>query len=76
MGLHVRKPVFGVCYQVVLTEPAQLQRLARLLKFACSNFRYHSYQKMSDKDTDQPAWKHIPVVDPEGVQVVRLNPPL
>ena len=32
LGLDMRKPVFGVCNQVISKQPAQLQRLVRKFK--------------------------------------------
>ena len=48
MGLVVRKLVLGVSYKARFNQPAQLQRLARKLK-------YNSFQIANNKGADQTA---------------------
>ena len=48
-----KKSVLEVSDSVTLKKPAQLQRLARILKFACVNFSYHTFVRVINKVADQ-----------------------
>ena len=54
-ALVARKPVFDFPIQPYLDQHAQLQRLARDLKFACSMFRYNSSLIANSQGADQSA---------------------
>ena len=52
----MRKPVFGVFDHAASNQPAQLQRLARMLKLCVySKFINYTFQRLDNKVVDQTA---------------------
>ena len=52
MGLDVTKPVFGVSTKRDSNQSPQLRN------FACSKFRFDTFQKAINKGADQSEWMH------------------
>ena len=50
-----RKPVFGFATNKYSNQPAELQRLGRILKLACSKLGYCLLERENSKGADQPA---------------------
>ena len=46
---------------------AQLQRLARKLKFACSKFRYDTFQKVNNKGADHTGYDGFSCIEADMI---------
>ena len=53
MNLVARKSCYQGFQSSKTNQPAQLQRLAGILKFACNKSSYYTFQDANNKGTDQ-----------------------
>ena len=62
MGANVRKDIkdtfLGFQTRSFQTQPAQLERLTRALKFNGSTCRYNSFQGTNNRGADQNVWMY------------------